>query len=286
MATEVVQGALNGATKLFNPFGLPAEAVMLWTNTVGPGVELVANSTLGRIYDNPYVNYIAVLLFSMSLFVITLSDQAPMTAPFRTLLMKLHFVFLKCVRCVTIIGLFFLGAGIGQSGSFIDGLRVGGPIVTAGGALFMVQRMLEGFTATVPGVKYYDKYEAGVSEGAVPWVKGLSWFQTLAQVFRDYLDNVVTTCTDSLVGIVRQSGGDLTQTSVDNLSKAAFDANDGPNAIRYLWQAQSIIFNYKGADLYSNSLNDGSIMALNESITATNFFFSPLLIGVLVGLLK
>jgi hypothetical protein len=292
MATAVVASALDSASKLFNPFGLPAQAVELWTSTVGPGVAVVADNTLGRIYNEPYVNYIAVLLFSMSLFVITLTDQAPMTAPFRTLLLKLHFVFLKCVRCITIIGLFFLGTAIGQSNSFMGGLEVGGPIVGAGGALFMVQRMLEGFTMTVPGVKYYEKYDpatTGGSAGMVPWIKGNSWFMTVAQVFRDYLDQITTTCTDSLVGITRTSGGDLTQLTVDNLSKTATDANGGPDGLRYLWQFQGTVFesiSYAGP-LDSDTLNDGAIMNLNGPTGGqSTFFASPLLVGVLVGLLK
>jgi hypothetical protein len=292
MATAaVVQSTLDTATKIFNPFGLPAQVVKLWSDTVGPYAAIVANNTLGKIFNEEYVNYMAVLLFSMSLFLITLTDMANMTAPFRTFLMKIHFAFLKCIRCITIIGLFMLGTAIGQTNSFVGALLVGGPYVTAAGALFIVQRMLEGFTMTVPGVQYYDTYAAsGPNEsfGMVPFIKGTSWFQTLAQVLRDYLDQVVTTCTDSLVGITRTSGGDLEQTKVDNFSKERTNNNGGPDAIRYLWQAQGT--EYRSTDyggfLYAKTLNDGAILNLNTSNTTASFFASPLLIGVLVGLLK
>jgi hypothetical protein len=283
-----VTNAVDTATKIFNPFNLPYQLVELFAGTVGPSVAVVADNTLGRVLGEPDANYLIVLLFTMSLFVITLTDQFNMTAPFRTLLMKCHFVFLKCVRCITIIGLFFLGTQIGRTNSFIGGLIVGAPIVTAGGALFLVQRLLEGFTMTVPGVKYYDTYEAGESLGMVPWIKGTNWFTTLAQVFRDYLDQIVTTCTDSLVGITRNSGGDLEQTKVDNLSKDETATKGGPDAIRYLWQAQGTVYNstsYDG-DLYAAELNDGAILQLNTTSAPTSFFASPLLVGVLVGLLK
>ena len=289
--TAVVQNTLDTATKIFNPFGLPAQVVKLWSDSVGPYAAVVANNTLGKIFDEEYVNYVAVLLFSMSLFLITLTDMANMTAPFRTFLMKIHFAFLKCIRCITIIGLFMLGTAIGQANTFVGALLVGGPYVTAAGALFIVQRMLEGFTMTVPGVTYYDTYVASgatASEGMVPFIKGTSWFHTLAQVLRDYLDQVVTTCTDSLVGISRSVGGDLEQTKVDNLSKESTNDAGGPNAIRYLWQAQGTdYYSTSKADfLYSRTLNDGAIMNLNTSNTSATFFASPLLVGVLVGLLK
>jgi len=287
-------GSLAGAV---NPFGIPGQIASFLGSTLSPTVEWASNNTMGLVYGDKMVNFTFVLLFMVSLLLIILSDHVAMTASFRTFLLKLHFAMVKCVRAIVTIGLFFLGRAIGQSGSFMDGLNVGAPIVTAAASLFVVLRAVEGFSMTVPGQTYneFDKFL-----GPVPFIRGTMFFQSVFMVMRDYLSAVVTQCTDSLVGHSRGLGGDLKS---NNVYSEGGDVPPTQN-IRYLWQAQGITFvkdfgdDDDGTTLYSVPLNDQSVEVPsglsneldNETISlllgasnAPKWYFSPLFVGVIAG---
>jgi hypothetical protein len=284
-------GSLAGAV---NPFGIPGQIASFLGSTLSPTVEWASNNTMGLVYGDKMVNFTFVLLFMVSLLVIILSDHVAMTASFRTFLLKLHFAMVKCVRAIVTIGLFFLGRAIGQSGSFMDGLNVGAPIVTAAASLFVVLRAIEGFSMTVPG-QFYD--ESDKTLGPVPFIRGTMFFQSVFMVMRDYLNAVVNQCTDSLVGHNRILGVDLRSNQVYSEGGDTLPLNN----IRYLWQAEAVQFKKITGDdesetLYAYPANDqsadfdpsvlgenASAALLSTGVFQQRWFYSPLFVGVIAG---
>jgi hypothetical protein len=310
MASDPVQTAL----KTINPLNTPGYMASLLSTYVGPLIERFSSITLGSVYGDVLLNYAVSLLFMISLLLITLTDQASMTSPARTFLLKFHFLFIKSVRAIATIGLFFLGRAIGSSGSFGDGLRVGAPIVTAGFALIFVQRMIDLFVMGVPGQVYFDTPlsastntaatyadQAGGATVAkssllinvynaasmVPMIRGTNFGVTLFGVLRSYLSAITEPCVDSLVGFaLTYAGRDLTANFVDGMTNTALDnAAQIPNKLRYLWQFQGVDY-FQGATRFGTSVfNDqsfGGRGALAEGI----WYYSPLFVGIVVGLFK
>lgn len=270
-------GSLAGAV---NPFGIPGQVASFLGSTLSPTVEWASNNTIGLVYGDKMVNFTFVLLFMVSLLCIVLADHVSMTASFRTFLLKLHFAFVKCVRAIVTIGLFFLGRAIGQSGSFMEGLNVGAPIVTAAASLFVVLRAVESFSMTVPGTTYneFDK-----TLGPVPFIRGTMFFQSVMMVMRDYLSAVVLQCTDALVGHARILGTDLKSNMVYSDSGETLPLNN----IRYLWQAEGIEFVKKTGDdtyetFYSKEFNDQAV-EMEVQPEGQRWFHSPLFVGLVAG---
>jgi hypothetical protein len=296
-ATDIGKG-LGSVAGAINPFNLVGQVAKFMGSALSPTVKYAADNTVGLIYGDEMVNFTFVLLFMVSLICIVLSDHVAMTASFRTFLLKLHFVFIKCVRAVVTIGLFFLGRNIGKAGSFMQGLEVGGPIVTAAASLFVVLRAVEGFSMSVPGQKYD---ELDPTQGPLPFIRGTMFFQTVMLVIRDYLSAVVTQCTDALVGTLRLSGGDLTSNLVYSESGDVIPENN----IRYLWQTHGISFEKKTGDttsvnFFTSFVNDGSTylqgrvldsdgdaIGLGASIGSLQLWIiSPLFAGLFAGLVS
>lgn len=295
--------------KVLNVTQYPAYLADFLSRILGPFVEKASSATLGYIYGDVLLNYTVVLLFMVSLILITCTDQFGMTAPARTFLVKLHFLFVKAVRCIATIGLFFLGKAIGSSSSFGDGLRFAAPIVTAGFSLVFVQRMLELIAMVVPTQQYFDiPLTAGAStitqvtgtcrmtdaqcnaSNPIPWIHGSNWGVTLMAVIRDYLNAVTQPCLDSLVGIHRAYGDDLTAAMVDGMTTQNLaNANSVPQKLRFLWQFHDVNYTQGAAAYPSSTKNDQSTPG--AALTGAGSFngvwhTSPLFVGVVVGLLK
>ena len=284
-------GSVAGA---INPFSIPGQIAKFMGSALSPSVKWAADNTVGLIYGDKMVNFTFVLLFMVSLICIVLSDHVAMTASFRTFLLKLHFVFIKCVRAVVTIGLFFLGRSIGKASTFMEGLEVGGPIVTAAASLFVVLKAVEGFSMTIPG-QTYD--ESDKELGPAPFIRGTAFFQSIMMVVRDYLSAVVTQCTDALVGHSRLLGGDLKSNMVYSDDGSVLPTQN----IRYLWQAQNITFVKKTSEttsqeLYATSANDqafedqllvdsgsDSSSELAALTGGQKWFYSPLFVGLIAG---
>lgn len=305
---------VDSALKSLNPFAWSAKVGGYITNYLGPLVERFSAYTLGGVYGDVLLNYAVSLLFMLSLLLITLSDQAGWTSPARTFVLKLHFLFIKSVRCIATIGLFFLGKAIGSSGSFGEGLRVGAPIVTAGFTLTMVQRLIEMFSMVVPGQQYYDtplsasldwqtdprggsgstKFIASDNlanaSNPVPWIHGSNWGVTLFMVLREYLNAVTQPCLDALVGTSRVfSGIDVTADMVDGMTQSALNtANVVPTKLRFLWQFNDVRYTQgttKFGSMLANDMSSGGSYT-GDGISFPLWYYSPLFVGIVVGLYK
>ena len=290
--------------KYANPFGWTSAFGDAASSYLGFPVEFISANSVGLLYGDAMVCYLAVMLFVMSLFIITLTDNLAMPAPMRTLLLKIHFAFVKALRCVVLIGLFFLGKTVGSAGTFADGLSSGRDMVVTIASLFVVQKMLEAISATVPGTTYFSDFKATYTNpqvggtGPTPFIKGDNWFMTFAQVMREYLDQVTTTAFDAFVGVSRQTGWDLKSLNVSGQTQGEADAN-GTIGIRYLWQASGISFQQPPGTtttLWTGSpRNDGAVYRVSDAtgsdqFTSNNGAFqvlhSPFFLGVMIGLLK
>ena len=300
---------VDSALKSLNPLAWSARVGGLVTAYLGPLVERFSAYTLGGVYGDVLLNYAVSLLFMLSLLLITLSDQAGWTAAGRTFVLKLHFLFIKSVRCIATIGLFFLGKAIGSSGSFGEGLRVGAPIVTAGFTLTVVQRMIEMFTMTTPGQQYYDTPlnastdavtanrgplkstaatpNVGKASNPVPWIHGSNWGQTLFVVLREYLNAITQPCLDALVGTLRTGGTkDLTADMVDSLTQSALNtANTVPTKLRFLWQFHDVRYTQGSTKFAAALASDGATMS-SDFTNQPIWYYSPLFVGIVVGLYK
>lgn len=303
---------MASVAELLNPLNTGAYLADKASKWLGPLVEKVSSVTLGSVYGDALLNYAVVMLFMISLFFITITDQAGLTAPGRTFILKFHFLFIKCVRCIATIGLFFLGKAIGGSNSFGEGLRQGAPIVVAGFALTFVQRFVESWTMTVPGQAYFDTpatagaaatpapsaatFKTGLTalqynaSNPVPWVHGTNWGVTIFMVLREYLNAVTQPCLDSLVGISRQAGQDLTADLVDGRTTAYLNTQAGiPDKLRFLWQFQNVSYNQGGTEFGGSLANDQSTLGqVTAGVQFANnaWYYSPLFVGIVVGLLK
>jgi hypothetical protein len=294
----VASDTLAFVGKYVNPFGWTSALGDAASSYLGYPVELISSNTVGLLYGDAMVCYLAVMLFVVSLFIITLTDNLAMPAPMRTLLLKIHFAFVKALRCVVLIGLFFLGKTVGSAGTFADGLSSGRDMVVTIASLFVVQKMLEAISATVPGTTYYNDFKGTYTApptngtGPVPFIKGDNWFMTFATVMREYLDQVTTTAIDAFVGISRQFGQDLKSRDVNGQTQGESDT-DGTRGIRYLWQASNISFQQPPGTtttLWSGlARNDQAVYLQGGSDTTSgtfNVLYSPFFLGVAIGLLK
>jgi hypothetical protein len=271
---------LGSVGEALNPFGLPGQLASFLGSTLSPTVEWAASNTVGLVYGDKMLNFTFVLLFMVSLLCIVLSDHVAMTATFRTFLLKLHFVFIKCVRAVVTIGLFFLGRAIGKSSSFMEGLEVGAPIVTAAASLFVLLRFVESVSMTVPGQNYNAQNKA---LGPVPFIRGTMFFQTTMQVVRDYLSAVVDQCTDALIGGQQTAGTKLFSSQVNSA-----DGSTAPTAnIRYLWQAYDIDYTREDGTVFFGSDSYPTDQSWVQSVGGVPVWwaYSPLFAGLFAGLI-
>jgi hypothetical protein len=293
--TQASGKTLETLGKVLNPSLLPGTISNFVGNVLSPGVNWLSSNSVGLLYNDPTATFTFVLLFMVSLIVIIISDQVQMTAPLRTFMLKLHFVLVKCVRACTTIGLFFLGRSIGKSNTFMQGLEVGAPIVTAAGSLWVLLRTVEGLSMTVPQQNYSD--EDGTL-GSLPPIRGPGFIQSVFMVLRDYLSAVVTQCTDSLVGHSRRLGLDLKSPLVYSQNGALPTVN-----IRYLWQAQGIQFTNKSGDVFfhptlptTDQATESDLVTDLTDINANNkrdsylaydnnqkWYYSPLFVGLIAG---
>jgi hypothetical protein len=285
---------LQEVGKNLNPFGWVQSIGSLSGSYLSGPVEFIAANSLGLLYQDQVLAYMAVMLFVMSLLIATIVDHINMTSGLRTIMLKVHFALLKAVRCVVMIGLFFLGKAVGSAGSFADGLAAGRDMVVTIASLFFVQKIVESLSMTVQGLTYYSKYNAANvpagGSGLVPFVKGYNWLQTFMQVLRDYLDQVTQTSMDSIIGISRAVGADLTVKDVDGSTANTISANNGaPLGIKYIWQANGITFRDVNGSATGFDRNDQSAYSIDgtgANIGSFNLLYSPFFVGLAIGLLK
>jgi hypothetical protein len=294
--------AVSEVGKNLNPFSWVSNLASLSTSYLGGPVEFLSANSLGLIYQDEVVVYMAVMFFVLSLVLITLTDHANMTQGFRTILLKIHFAMIKAVRCVVMVGLFFLGRAVGSAGSFTDGLAAGRDMVVTIASLFVIQKLIEAVSMTTsstisssftPGQGvYYNTFTAVAAPGMVPFIKGYSWFQTLAMVMREYLDQVTTTAFDSIIGINRVVGPDLHHKQVDGSTPSAIITNNGaPRGLKYLWQAHNITF-VEGSGAAIGVLANDQAGYVNNSYgnldfqARFNILASPFYLGLVIGMWK
>jgi hypothetical protein len=168
--------------------------------------------------------------------------------------------------------------------------------------------MIEMFTMSVPGQQYYDtptsasidattvprgEGKSGLAtsnfENAmnpVPWVHGSNWGQTFFVTLREYLNAITQPCLDSLVGTSRVFGAkDVTSDMVDGMTQAALNsAQVIPTKLRFLWQFNDVRYRQGTTSLGAMLANDQS--AGGDSSTAPLWYYSPLFVGIVVGLYK
>jgi hypothetical protein len=289
--------------KNLNPFSWVSNLASLSTSYLGGPVEFLSANTLGLVYQDEIVVYMATLFFLLSLFVITLSDHVSMTSGLRTFFLKLHFAMVKAIRCVVMVGLFFLGKAVGSAGSFTDGLAAGRDMVVTIASLFVIQKIIEavsmttsvsfGTGALTPGqVIYYASFNAVAAGGMSPFIKGYSWFQTFFMVMREYLDQVTTTAFDSIIGFSREVGSDLHHKAVDNSVPSAISANNGaPRGLKYLWQAHNITFVEGSGTAVGVVANDqagyiSQTYLADHALPGFNLLSSPFYVGLVIGMWK
>jgi len=290
--------------KNLNPFSWVSNLSSLSTSYLGGPVEFLSANSLALIYQDEIVAYMATMFFVLSLLLITLTDHANMTQGFRTLLLKVHFAMVKAVRCLVMVGLFFLGRSVGSAGSFTDGLAAGRDMVVTIASLFVIQKIIEAVSMTTSSTQaaaftpgsgvYYNTFTAVAAPGMSPFIKGYSWFQTFAMVMREYLDQVTTTSFDSIIGIARSVGPDLHHKQVDGSTPSAIITNNGaPLGLKYLWQAHNITFR-EGSGTAIGVLANDQAGYINRSygdavsLTALQFnvLYSPFYLGLMIGMWK
>jgi hypothetical protein len=266
--SKVVTGLVNQA----NPFMSVAPILDTATKFIIPYVDMLSAQTTNQIVGDPAVAFYVTLMFMVSLIIIILSDRVGWTRNLKYTALSAHLALLRVFRGMITIGLFFVGRRIAIAQSFERGYMEARGFLTTTTVTFVLQKMVEWFSAVAPNAPYTD----GVFN---PIVDPNSFLQSVFQVVFDYLSLYNSLVFSSMIG----GGSYYPQAAVTLL----------------LGDADGFTFAAVSGDKSSGSASTGQVRTLFQLYTSDNiatyenprvifagpWYDSPLFAGLFAGLI-
>ena len=187
--SKVVTGLVNQA----NPFMSVAPILDTATKFIIPYVDMLSAQTTNQIVGDPAVAFYVTLMFMVSLIIIILSDRVSWTRNLRYTALSAHLALLRVFRGMITIGLFFVGRRIAVAQSFEGGYMEAQGFLTTTTVTFVLQKMVEWFSAVGPNAPYTDNVFN-------PIVDPNSFLQSVFQVVFDYLSLYNSLVFSSMIG--------------------------------------------------------------------------------------
>ena len=187
--SKVVTGLVNQA----NPFMSVAPILDTATKFIIPYVDMLSSQTTNQIVGDPAVAFYVTLMFMVSLIIIILSDRVGWTRNLRYTALSAHLALLRVFRGMITIGLFFVGRRIAVAQSFERGYMQAQGFLTTTTVTFVLQKMVEWFSAVAPNAAYEDNIFN-------PIVDPNSFLQSVFQVVFDYLSLYNSLVFSSMIG--------------------------------------------------------------------------------------